>query len=211
MCGQPFHIRKRRVVRKQTPTNWCIYEELLQMGRHSYAKCLTAVVLLLSLCGLPEVKSESTQPAKEMISTSAQLIIDDWISFDTNAQTVIIIDFLKQSLHKLFVRTIECRPPNSETEIISNDLIVECVAEVLEREEMSSGFCDSKELILRPLQTQNINRVVPKYQVLFEFFDIEFDFKFYSVFQSNQFFSQRNYRSEKRKFKTNSNQRFSYQ
>ena len=28
---------------QQMPTHWCIYEELLQMGRHSYAKCCTAV------------------------------------------------------------------------------------------------------------------------------------------------------------------------
>ena len=60
---QPFHRRKDR---KQLPTHWCIYEELLQMGRHSYAKCCTAVspITIALFCGPFGVECRPTNGLK---------------------------------------------------------------------------------------------------------------------------------------------------
>ena len=81
---------------QQMPTHWCIYEELLQMGRHSYAKCCTAVspITIALICGRSEISiGQQTAPTHDLLSIGAQLQIEDWIGFETNTQTLKSLTF----------------------------------------------------------------------------------------------------------------------
>ena len=168
--AEQTHPRRNGRQMQEMPTHWSIYEEILQMGRHSYAKTCTAVspITIALFCGPSEQNVPKMAPNVDLSSTEAQLQIDDWISFDTNAQTVIIVEFLKQQLNKLFVRRIESLSAHNQTNSPSDDLIIKTIVDVLDREEGKSGFNDSKEFNLRPVVRSKSMSFVPKPQVLFE-------------------------------------------
>ena len=107
----------------------------------------------------------------DLISTEALLYIDDWISFETNAQTLKFVDFLKQQIHKLFIQRIESLSAQNQNNRSSdcNDAIIESVVKLLDIEEVKSGFTEGEGLRLRPerRQTSMGATFAPKYQVMF--------------------------------------------
>ncbi|CAG2117393.1 unnamed protein product [Medioppia subpectinata] len=114
-------------LRKLMPTNWYIYEEMIQMGRTSYAKTMTAVstVTVALFAGKP-VAADSQQPVTDLDSQS-HLQIDDWIRFDSNAQTIKIASYLKEEIHNLFARQIDSlsRVTSQRSRDIDNSVVVE--------------------------------------------------------------------------------------
>ena len=173
---QPVHLLRGRVVRKHMPTQWLIYEELLQMERHSYAKTLTAVTpLTIALfCGSPDFSVDTQVKGQDLMSTQTVLPIDDWISYESSAQSVKIIQFLKQQLRQLFVHRIECLSAQNPRDRDFDDLIVETVVKVLDIEEVKCGFSDSHSLKLRPDLNPSVTQFVPKYEVFLERLENDF-------------------------------------
>ena len=165
----PFHSKKS----PNMGSKWFIYEEMIQMGRHSYAKCMTAVspLTVALVCAKPS-DNEITMPASDgedlNLDSAAKLKIDEWIDFETIAMTAKVVSFLRDQLHRLFNRQIHnlcsksVRPPlDSETD----NQLIDTIVSVLDREELHTGFAQFHELVLRPQLQQRVNQFVPKYQV----------------------------------------------
>ncbi|CAG2169701.1 unnamed protein product, partial [Oppiella nova] len=174
-------------LRKIMPTNWYIYEEMILMGRTSYAKTLTAVSTITVALFAGRPAAEETQPVAVSadLDSVANLQIDDWIRFDSNAQTVKIVDFLKQELHSLFVRQIDSLSKASAQKSDFDNRVVDAVIQVLETEEMATGFGEVDGSGLRP----RVGPVIgPQFQPKYE---------------SRQYHSNRQFRQQKQRFKEN--------
>lgn len=151
---------------------WFLYEEMIQMGRHSYAKGVTAVspFTVALVCAKPvadevEVASADDSPAL------AKLKIDDWIEFHTSPMTAKRVSFLRDQLRRLFNRKIHSlsgAQPQSRhtTDQMTDSAIVDLIVDVLDTEERSAGFAQFESLVLRPPQrSHSFNQFNHKYEV----------------------------------------------
>jgi hypothetical protein len=171
LYNNPNSVQKTRNIRKlaQTlPSDWLIYEEMLLIGRTSYAKCCTSIspITVALFCG-PNCSTENT----EIGSTSSDGVIqiDDWITFKADRRVAHLVMFLRRKLHQLFFTKIDslskAYTPNDES-------IINAVISVLETEEIESGFERIERICLKSNETFKTDYFGAKYHQVFNVYRI---------------------------------------
>lgn len=156
-------IRNRTKIAETLPSDWLIYEEMILIGRTSFAKCVTSIspITVALFCG-PNYISEELKP--EIRVNNSKLQIDDWIAFTVGQKMAQMVTFLRKQLHNVFVSRIDCL---SKPDLHFDDSVIDVIIKVLNSAEIESGFKPIDAFSIKSNNTLKANYFGPKYQVFF--------------------------------------------
>lgn len=130
---------------KKLPSNWLIFEELSKMGIHYTIKSCTNIspITVALFTDMNNLNSKFITSDKNV----AELILNNWINFEGNFQTLKLIFDLREKLNNLVIKKILYPQKNNSG---PDDKLIDLVANVLLREDHNLNFFQPDGIGQRP-------------------------------------------------------------
>lgn len=133
---------------KKLPSDWIIFEELSRTGIHYNIKSVTnispvTVALFIDANNLNSTYSTAIVNGHP----KAELILNNWIDFDSNYQTIKLVIDLREKINNLVTKKI-VHPHKTNT--LNDEDLIHLIAGVLSREDSSIGLFQPNGIGQRP-------------------------------------------------------------
>lgn len=133
---------------KKVPAEWLVFEELSRTGTHYNIKSVTNISAATVAFFIDTNNLNSTYSTSQVDGESnAELILNNWINFDSNYQTIKLVIDLREKISNLVTKKIVHPQKNNA---LNDEELIGLISGVLSREDNALGLFQPSGIGQRP-------------------------------------------------------------